>query len=156
MKINNPCVYVIKVKSDKRSKDVICKIGKSKDINQRLETIQSYCPYELQKIIVKETELCDYVEKILHHEFKHKHLRGEWFKLSKEDIDSIKELLPKIDDIQFLHNNYKRIYDQLLKCDVFGKINLPSPQEVSITRDRKLNSQFNKLEKRLIREYLNS
>lgn len=155
-KKDEPCVYVIKVNAKSRNKSFYCKIGKTSDIEKRFSTIQAYCPYELKKVVVQNTELNDYVEKILHNEFKSKHIRGEWFDLSKEDIDKIIDLLPKIDKIEYLHENYRNIYNELCRHKQLNSHVLPSWEDVSLDRDRKVYSKYNKLDRYLIRQYLNT
>jgi len=62
------------------------KIGKSKNPALREKTLQSEKPtIEIIEILKKD------IEKKLHTKFASKRIRGEWFKLTKEEVDSIKD-----------------------------------------------------------------
>ena len=142
------CVYVIKHKG----KSSIYKIGKSADFHQRFETIQSYNPAELEVVLVQKTSLNDYLEKILHFEFKSKKIRGEWFDLSKEDVARLKELVSNLDSIEFLQANYENTYKQMIKC---GEIKaVPSWEDINPARDRNKSPKYNQLDIHRIREIL--
>ena len=142
------CVYVIKHKG----KSSIYKIGKSADFHQRFETIQSYNSAELEVVLVQKTSLNDYLEKILHFEFKSKKIRGEWFDLSKEDVARLKELVSNLDSIEFLQANYENIYKQMIRC---GEIKaVPSWEDINPARDRNKSPKYNQLDIHRIREIL--
>ena len=142
------CVYVIKHKG----KSSIYKIGKSADFHQRFETIQSYNPAELEVVLVQKTSLNNYLEKILHFEFKSKKIRGEWFDLSKEDVARLKELVSNLDSIEFLQANYENTYKQMIKC---GEIKaVPSWEDINPARDRNKSPKYNQLDIHRIREIL--
>ena len=142
------CVYVIKHKG----KSSIYKIGKSADFHQRFETIQSYNPAELEVVLVQKTSLNNYLEKILHFEFKSKKIRGEWFDLSKEDVARLKELVSNLDSIEFLQANYENTYKQMIRC---GEIKaVPSWEDINPARDRNKSPKYNQLDTHRIREIL--
>ena len=142
------CVYVI----NHKGKSSIHKIGKSADFHQRFETIQSYNPAELEVVLVQKTSLNNYLEKILHFEFKSKKIRGEWFDLSKEDVARLKELVSNLDSIEFLQANYENAYKQMIKC---GEIKaVPSWEDINPARDRNKSPKYNKSDIHLIREIL--
>jgi hypothetical protein len=142
------CVYVIKHKG----KSSIYKIGKSADFHQRFETIQSYNAAELEIILIKKTDFHDYIEKILHFEFKSKKIRGEWFDLSKEDIIKLKDIASNINSIEYLQANYEKIYHEMVKCGEFKSI--PNWEDISPARDRNKNPKYNKSDIHIIREIL--
>ena len=142
------CVYVIKHKG----KSSIYKIGKSADFHQRFETIQSYNPAELEVVLVQKTSLNDYLEKILHFEFKSKKIRGEWFDLSKEDAARLKDLVFNLNSIEFLQANYENTYKQMIRC---GEIKaVPSWEDINPARDRNKSPKYNQLDIHRIREIL--
>lgn len=58
------------------------KIGTSKNVKKRLDTIQSASPYKL--ILLKTIEGGHGLEAELHKKFSHLHVRGEWFNLTEE------------------------------------------------------------------------
>ena len=71
------------------------KIGVTQHIDKRLKQIQTY---NYKKVtLVKFSEFSGSsafkLEKWLHDEYSHLRVRGEWFKLSKDDIKSIKDIL---------------------------------------------------------------
>jgi hypothetical protein len=56
----------------------LVKIGKSTDVNFRIETIQSWEPSALH--IIRTLDAPDWVERWLHRQFAPHRKRGEWFK----------------------------------------------------------------------------
>lgn len=63
------------------------KIGLSKDVNKRLQTLQTGFPSTLfvhhkEPIVAKQVRL---VEKKIHTELNYKRVRGEWFNLTPEE-----------------------------------------------------------------------
>ena len=81
-------VYLIRMNID-------YKIGISKQPQKRLVEFTKL-PYPIEKICVE--KVLDYkkVEKDLHEKFSAKRKRGEWFLLSKKDVDYIKKYLKKL------------------------------------------------------------
>ena len=74
-------IYLIKTKGND-----FYKIGYTSDsINKRLKSIQTGCPYKL-KVINKINGSMEQ-EKILHTLFKEYRTQGEWFKLNKEHLN---------------------------------------------------------------------
>lgn len=71
------------------------KIGKTKDIANRIKKYITENPHEIK--LVSKFNVSDYTEaeKILLDAFKGKKVMGEWFNLGKEDVKSIKSLLKK-------------------------------------------------------------
>lgn len=65
------------------------KIGMSSDIKKRLNSIQSSNPYPVSLEFNKKTSNSLSIEKQLHEIYKHKNIRGEWFKLVDNDIKDI-------------------------------------------------------------------
>jgi len=70
------------------------KIGISKiDYHLRLSGIQSGCPFELEMIYVIHSNDYRNLEKELHHKFRDKCVRGEWFDLDKASLDTVIQYL---------------------------------------------------------------
>ena len=68
------------------------KIGISKiSYEARLSTMQSGCPYELRLLTTAHSTHYKEVEKILHRKFKQFRIRGEWFELSQEQMEEVRE-----------------------------------------------------------------
>lgn len=69
------------------------KIGFSNQPKKRLEMLQIGSPYELR--LIWEDKVYNYmqIEEGLHKKFENKRVRGEWFKLDKEDVDYILSLV---------------------------------------------------------------
>ena len=114
--VENGYIYVIKVLG-------YCKIGKTKNPEKR---------FGEYTMLMKEPEvlLLDYVtdyhrlELDLHEAYEHKRIRGEWFKLSENDIENIKFLLDgrhvKTDMDRFyeLQNFLKTKYNNLVQISI--------------------------------------
>lgn len=66
------------------------KIGKTKDINQRLDTFNVKLPFNVTLIHVIESNNYHYTEKLFHILFQLKRVNGEWFELNDGDINWIK------------------------------------------------------------------
>lgn len=66
------------------------KIGSTSDLNQRLFGLQNGTPYDLEVIHLIYTLKNGYLEAWLHKHFATQKHRGEWYRLSSEDIEWIK------------------------------------------------------------------
>ena len=64
----------------------LVKIGVSTDPSARLQDLQVSCPQRLDLVAVIQSDHPKQTEAKLHVEFESKHYRGEWFRLSEEDI----------------------------------------------------------------------
>jgi len=64
----------------------IYKIGISNDPHRRIKQLQSKCPIPLKLIFTNFGHDYEFAEKYLHSHFRHQRIKGEWFKLSAEDI----------------------------------------------------------------------
>jgi hypothetical protein len=78
-------IYIIK-------SDFGYKIGKSKDAKNRVKNIGLQLPFKIELIFQFYVEGYHMKEKQLHEQFKNKHINGEWFNLSDEDIEAIKNI----------------------------------------------------------------
>jgi len=72
------------------------KIGITNDLNKRLETHQTGCPYKLKIIYYVEPDVCDFsgkeitcLERFLHKNYQHLLVRGEWFKFDYSHLSDI-------------------------------------------------------------------
>jgi hypothetical protein len=73
-------MYVYFIKTD--ATPVMIKIGKARNPDDRMATLQTGCPYELKligTILCKSDMHAEACEKRLHREFKLERRRGEWF-----------------------------------------------------------------------------
>lgn len=70
----------------------LVKIGKALDFNNRLRTLNTMVPYDLFVCCVLDTENMSGLEAFLHREFAGCRVKGEWFRLSDEQIRSIPAL----------------------------------------------------------------
>jgi hypothetical protein len=66
------------------------KIGSSSDSASRLRQLQSSLPVQMQLIATIQVNAANKVERALHAEFAPKRVRGEWFLLTEQAIESIK------------------------------------------------------------------
>lgn len=87
--------------------DSIYKIGFTKDkIQKRINKLQTGNGYELIERYKFETKYNQKVERRLHKYFNTKRLKGEWFKLDKEDVNSFLQKCEKIEnDFDALKDN---------------------------------------------------
>jgi len=73
-----------------------CKIGITSNLEERMLYLQSANPFKLDVLCVKSffgkdsKLLARENEKILHEKFFHRNLHGEWFLLTHDDINTIK------------------------------------------------------------------
>lgn len=65
------------------------KIGRTRNPNNRLETFGVKLPAKIDYICLIPTEDTHLLENNLHWLFKHRHVAGEWFALSDDDVASI-------------------------------------------------------------------
>ena len=63
------------------------KIGKTKSFKQRLNNIQSGCPFKLSLWLSIRTPKSDEIEKFLLKKMSHVNTRGEWFTPGAKDLD---------------------------------------------------------------------
>lgn len=66
------------------------KIGRTKNISTRSKLFSIKLPFDWQFEEIIETDACVYLEKELHNKFSEKRINGEWFTLSKRDVDYFK------------------------------------------------------------------
>jgi len=86
-----PMVYILKA-NDRY------KIGMTTNMELRFKRCVGLCPYPIEMIHVLYSEDYKEIEKGLHLIFKHKRIHYEWFLLSDEDVEHIKEV-KSIDDL---------------------------------------------------------
>lgn len=95
------------------------KIGKTRNITNRLKTLYT----NIGDIYLLSYIYCvDYsnIEIELHRKYKDKRIRGEWFDLSKEDIENISNEYSCV-NVNNIFNN-TRIFDGILLSNVFDSI----------------------------------
>ncbi len=80
------CLYIIQLGDTN-----IYKIGISIDPHKRVKQLQSKCPVPLNLLWWNFGHDYKHAEKLMHHFFRDKRVKGEWFKLSTEDIFLITE-----------------------------------------------------------------
>lgn len=67
------------------------KIGKAKNLGERLNLFSVQLPFNIKLIHVIWDKNYGMIEQLLHIHFQNKRLNGEWFSLSKEDINWIRD-----------------------------------------------------------------
>ena len=67
------------------------KIGVSNDYERRLEEIDRSIPYSVELVALIHNEDARLIERNLHNRYDHLRRKGEWFRLSREDIAQICE-----------------------------------------------------------------
>lgn len=68
----------------------LIKIGKTKDLNKRLDHFTAKLPYRLDLIHSIKTDDTQELEEYFHNKFSKKRKRGEWFELDDKDIREVK------------------------------------------------------------------
>lgn len=74
-----------------RAENGLVKIGKTSDMERRFKTLDTMCPVDLEIVGCISSELADELEDKLHAEFDDVRVKGEWFALSLDNIESIKQ-----------------------------------------------------------------
>lgn len=72
-----------------RAENGLIKIGKSMDVERRFRTLVSLSPVELELLCYFDTLFGDELEEELHAIYEEKRVRGEWFALTKSDVEDI-------------------------------------------------------------------
>lgn len=80
----NGYIYILKSKN-------LYKIGRAKSLKSRIKTYRTENPFGIRVILQKEVDDYIGIEDRLLRKFKNKQVRGEWFKLNKEDIKWLKQ-----------------------------------------------------------------
>lgn len=75
------------------------KIGKTKDINKRINSLQTGNGGNLKIIDYFESNYSNKLEKYLHNIFSHENTVGEWFTLSVSEIYEFKTICKKMEKI---------------------------------------------------------
>lgn len=83
-------VYVL------RADNGLCKIGKARNIDDRIKQLGLILPYELELVAIIQSLNYSDLEKHLHEYFSEQRIRGEWFNLSQDDIDQLNNLAKSI------------------------------------------------------------
>lgn len=65
------------------------KIGKTKNIESRISTIGLLLPFEIEVVYTYPTppQYLNWAEAYLHHKFRHVRVNGEWFALTRKQLD---------------------------------------------------------------------
>ena len=71
------------------------KIGVTRNLKKRLNTMQTSTPFCLHLICADEVDTPLEIEHTLLHRYKDKRFRGEWFELSSIDVDWVKNYIVK-------------------------------------------------------------
>jgi hypothetical protein len=87
---NKGFIYVLFVKDSSGKK--IYKIGFAKDVEGRINTIQTSLPFTLEIFCAFYSPRAFQIEWELHERFKECCVRGEWFHLNDNDLDFIAKL----------------------------------------------------------------
>ena len=80
--------------------DQYFKIGCTNNIKKRMHALGVKSPFPLQTHIVIPSDNIEFLEQQLHKRFAAKHVRGEWFSLSQEDLVAISHEYSTIDPMK--------------------------------------------------------
>jgi hypothetical protein len=92
LNFNNICEQYIYLIKNKNTKDIF-KIGYSSNPKNRLHALNIGNHNDLELIFKIKIKNSKYLEQFLHNKYKNKLVRGEWFKLTKDDTQNIKHFL---------------------------------------------------------------
>ncbi|WP_395138279.1 GIY-YIG nuclease family protein [Armatimonas sp.] len=70
----------------------LVKIGRTRNIKNRLSELRVGSPCELELLVMVKALDCVLLEQRLHRRFAKTRVRGEWFRLSMEDIEYVRRL----------------------------------------------------------------
>jgi hypothetical protein len=73
-----------------RADNGLVKIGNSSDVRARFKAIDQASPCNLEIALLIETESYIELEALFHQRFSGKRVKGEWFGLSEEDIEAVR------------------------------------------------------------------
>lgn len=90
-------IYLIKSKEDN-----YYKIGRATDVSQRLASLETGTPFDLELVFSQEVNDAVKVEQDLHLMFSSKRVKGEWFRLTPQDAEVIKDYIINFKN-RFLH-----------------------------------------------------
>ena len=76
-------VYVISVNNE------YYKIGYANNVRKRVRQMQHACPYPIQIVHIIMTDHTIRLETALHKRYRHRHVQGEWFKLSPDEVQAL-------------------------------------------------------------------
>lgn len=65
----------------------LVKIGITTNITRRIATLNTMLPYMMKPLLLIDCDDCCKIEAALHSHFSEKRVRGEWFRLSSEDVE---------------------------------------------------------------------
>ncbi len=91
--------YKIKREKNKPNKIYIFKankyykIGKCNNVKRRVKQLQTGCMFDIEILDYFEVTDATKTEKELHEKYKHKQIKGEWFKLTKKDVMDIRKII---------------------------------------------------------------
>jgi hypothetical protein len=68
------------------------KIGKSVNPSKRIESLGVVLPFPIEAVHIISSNRMSKLEKELHGRFEDKHIAGEWFELTQDDVEYIKSL----------------------------------------------------------------
>lgn len=66
------------------------KIGKSKNWKSRIRYFNGFLPFFVTPVCIMHTHCMSRLENELHRKYKHRRIKGEWFRLTPEDVQEIK------------------------------------------------------------------
>ena len=140
----------------------VVKIGKAKNVSNRLAQIKTNYPYKLEVLL--EIEGYEALEKSLHFKFRNFKLEGEWFELNQEILDFINspviEIFPffkdyndKVQYLSSLDNEIESLYKQgLSNIDISNTLFISIHKVRRIIKINKL-SQYRVIKKSMPESY---
>ena len=115
------------------------KIGYSKNPKKRLSRLQMGNPRKLEIVFRYKTLWFDGLEYYLQQHFRSKWIRGEWYELTEQEVNSLPDVIEEIrreragEELEYM-NELARLVIQALRSRVQKKVN-----ERELTLDRQID-----------------
>lgn len=87
-----------------RADNDLIKIGLTVNVKQRKRTLETALPYELETVHIFQTSEYEALEGIFHEYFSAKRVRGEWFRLSSDDLARAVQIATEHNATSIEHN----------------------------------------------------
>lgn len=103
-------IYILKAKE-------VFKIGVTQNLEKRLKTLQTGCPFKIEVFFICETQNDYFIEQLLHKQYNEFNSYGEWFELSIIQANKIKNEILNFKNDSLLFKNKKSYNTYLFEID---------------------------------------
>ncbi len=89
------------------------KIGKTRHLSERIKQLKIQLPYKVSIVAVLKVADCHTAEALLHKDFQHCRVNGEWFAMQTDDLGNLWDYLRQMDGSFSLRNLFNSDGEQL-------------------------------------------